>query len=206
MSLRSRSVPFQLIVGFPFVNAESSAALLSDLYRFRSECSLSAVVICGDSNDFQLISPWFARLRGAGVQVRRVSESEIRRSAHNGRFGRYYSGPERQRGIAFFRTALHHYLYLESFRFAHPVVWVLDEDVRLEESWFHQRSGQVPFSRLVSELESHGADIAVGKILGDPPIPGASMMRTQLLDLDFNLRALRNHDFAIRPEIGRAHV
>jgi len=200
MSQRSQSVPFQLIAGFPFVNAESSEALLSDLYRFRVECNLAAIVICGDSNDFQLISPWFARLRSAGIQVRRVSESEIRRSALNGRFGRYYSALERQSGIAFFRTALHHYLYLESFRFAHPVVWVLDEDVRLEESWLRRQSSQTPFCRLVPDLESQGVDIAVGRILGDPPIPSASMLRTQLLDLDFNLRVLRNRNFVVRPE------
>ena len=118
-----------------------------------------------------------------------VSSQEIRRTASQGGFGEYYRDRARQQGVAFFRTALHHYLYLESSRFENPVVWILDGDVRLDGPLTRSslEDGGSLLPRLIRNLKSVGADIAVGGVSGDPPIPGASMLRTQLLDFDFNL-------------------
>ena len=58
-------------------------------------------------------------------------------------------------------------------------------------------TGESRFSGTLAGLAAERVDIGIGRVLGDPPIPGASMIRTQLLDLDFNLRALRNPDFRV---------
>ena len=194
---------FNLIVGFSSIDARSSAALLDDLRRFRAGCQLAEVVFCGDMAGDGLVEPRISALRSAGVEVRHVSDSEIERSASRGRLGKYYRNHSNQKGISFYRTALHYYLYLESFRHPKPVVWILDDDVRLEGSWFvRDTRSRIPFVDLILRLTSNGADVAVGRIHGDPPIPAASMVRTQLLDFDFSLRALRNPHY--RPDLDEA--
>ena len=199
MNQPNKPATFDLVAGFSFLNPKNASALLSVLYRFRDECRLKSVVLIGDSTQFRALSQLLRRIRGKGIGVRYVSDDEVRKSASKGAFGEFYIQPARQTGVAYFRTALHHYLYLEALRSPRPVVWVLDDDVRLPTSLFRGRRSKGSFARLVSGFMSEGVDVAVGRVSGDPPIPGASMIRTQLLDLDFNLRALGNPDFKINP-------
>ena len=194
LSLRSR-----LVVGFTASNLDSSLALLSDIADLPTACRPHALVICCDKVEAGHLRPRLDSFGKEKIKVVLVPKNEIANAALNGQFGEYYSDTGKQVGIAFHRTALHHYLYREAISLPNPVVWILDDDVRLEKSCFVEdpRTGESRLSETLTRMTEECVDIAIGKVCGDPPIPGASMVRTQLLDLDFNLRALRNPDYRV---------
>lgn len=191
----------RLVVGFTASNVVGSTALLGDLLSLPSlKGMIAGLVVCDNSDDPESIKTSLEAFRQRGVDVRFVSAEETRKAARDGGFGTYYREEARQKGIAFFRTALHHYLYNECVTLTSPVAWILDDDVRVEDAFVSRTIHEgVPYALrdLLRKLREEGTDIAIGRIAGDPPIPGASMVRTQLLDFDFNLRALRNRSLSI---------
>lgn len=186
----------RIIIGFTASNISSSRILLEDVLKLGSY--ISKIVICDNSGDTTSLSKILESFHEKEISIRLVSNEEIVKAACQGEFGEYYKKIQRQNGIAFGRTVLHRYLYLESFHLDDSIIWILDDDLRLDNSRLLEN--QHKFIEQLHCLRDQGVDIAVGRIVGDPPIPAASTIRTQLLDLDFNLRALCNPDFIINIE------
>ncbi|MGI0080031.1 MAG: glycosyltransferase family 2 protein, partial [Nitrososphaerales archaeon] len=185
--------PVDLVVGLTCSNIESTRLLLQDLSKiFSAFEGKKRLIVCDNSTDSPSLLQMLRSLEGH-VITKLVGKDRTNQDATDGKFGIYYIAANRRRGIAYGRTVLHHYLYLECLDLSHPVVWVLDDDIRLDSiQWGSSQNPLEPcdFRRLVSSLMSEGCSIAIGKIYGDAPLPVASTIRTQLLDFVFNLEAL----------------
>jgi len=69
--------------------------------------------------------------------------------------------------------------------------WILDDDIRLESLQADGSKRKITIDELNHEilnLKSKGISIANGKITGDPPVPHISTLRTQLLDICYNIK------------------
>ena len=99
-----------------------------------------------------------------------------------------------RKSIAVSRTMLQHYLYLEAKPRPGAVVWILDDDVRLESLAYRQdgstHSEDVDYVRAIMQLRETGSSVVLGQVTGDPPLPVLSCVRTQLVDLYHNLQQL----------------
>ena len=76
-------------------------------------------------------------------------------------------------------------------------VWILDDDARLDipiEPCLTRRD--LNHIEMIGELEQTGVDIIVGSVCGEPPLPFASTVRLQLLDLFYNLKRMSNQALA----------
>ncbi len=82
----------------------------------------------------------------------------------------------RKKSIAESRTLLHRFVAATSRMGEDTVAWILDDDMRLPKD----------LKLLVSDIQrarDAGHDVVIGSMLGDPPIPVAGSIRTQLVDL-----------------------
>ena len=99
-----------------------------------------------------------------------------------------------RKSIALGRTMLQHYLFLEAERKPGTVVWILDDDLVLEGLTTLPDGSiaveQVDYAENIKRLKQTGADIVLGEVTGDPPLPFESCVRTQLVDLYHNLMQL----------------
>ena len=190
-----------LVVGFTASDVAGARSLVLDLVPiFHAFGGKKKLVVCDNSDSNRGLAEVLS-LVGSDVEVRLVDRVVMRRDAEFGRFGKFYEARSRQRGIAYGRTALHHYLYLEALNLECPAVWILDDDIRLNHVFLGTNElSPDGFKRYVSDLSSRGYAIAVGKIAGDPPLPPESMIRTQLVDFLFNLHALANPCYEYEPE------
>lgn len=196
--------PIQLVVGFSATWLETARALLSDIARFSSEIGgIAKLVVCDNTAKPEVLREMLSALTEQGVPIRLASAGEIGRDARAGKFGSYYVPTERRIGIAYGRTALQHYMYREAEGFRDAVFWILDDDVRLDEVLYGEPPRRLTgseFVDLLRTLKEDGCDIAVGNVYGDPPLPAASCVRTQLNDLVHNLRALCNDEYRSPPK------
>jgi 2-polyprenyl-3-methyl-5-hydroxy-6-metoxy-1,4-benzoquinol methylase/GT2 family glycosyltransferase len=109
-------------------------------------------------------------------------------------------------GIGPARTALQTYLY--HFAKARPgsVVWVLDDDMRLQplvDNGATRKRQRMPLISKLAALKSQGVDVAVGRYTGAPPLPVLSTVRVQMIDLLASLRWLAKLDAtATLPDLG----
>ena len=93
--------------------------------------------------------------------------------------------------IASARTVLQSYLYAFAKERPGAVVWIVDEDMRLdplvieEDGCMHRRIQKIaPILRELRRLHAGGdVDIALGTQTGAPPVPFAATVRVQLVDL-----------------------
>ena len=93
--------------------------------------------------------------------------------------------------IAFARTVLQSYLYVFAKERPDVVVWIVDDDMRLdplvieEDGRIRRRAGIFgPVLQKLHQLHMSGAvDIAIGTCTGAPPVPFVATVRVQLVDL-----------------------
>ena len=102
----------------------------------------------------------------------------------------------RKLSIAHARTALQTYLYTFAKRRPGAVVWIVDDDMRLDPL-VAGKDGQlqrrplnlVPMLRALRRRHASGdVDIAIGAYTGAPPLPFAATVRVQLVDLVASLQ------------------
>ena len=104
--------------------------------------------------------------------------------------------------IASARTVLQSYLYVFAKERPGAVVWIVDDDMRLdplviEEDGHLQRCSRAfaPILRELRRLRAGGTvDIAIGICTGAPPVPFAATVRVQLVDLVASLWWLASQD------------
>ena len=185
-----------LVIGFTASNANDATKLIHDIDRYSWEIGVhSMTVICDDTSAPDLLGRIILNEHFSHTEVRLITSDRINEDSSSGKFGDLYVDESRRKGIPFGRTVLHYYLYVESLGIPHPVYWILDGDVRL-----YHNGNDAPinppesFRRALLEMRSRRIPFAIGKIAGDPPIPSESMIRTQLLDLFYNLKATLVND------------
>lgn len=161
------------------------------LQRFDHICCLDVVVLHngGAPGEIEEIA---AAYRGCGVAIFLASEQQQLEDAKQGVFG---GGFERKQGrapIGPARTMLQTYVTRVMKHRPGAIAWILDDDSSLDNLCDDQRD--VPFERLLSslkEMRSMGAEVILGSVTGDPPVPPGSSVRTQLVDLYYNLAWMR---------------
>lgn len=125
----------------------------------------------------------FSRLvnhaRACGLRVEAVGELQCRRIG-----SALGCGDDEllgRKSIAVARSVLQQAAYSVARARSRPVVWVADDDVRLPENLDL-------FVDDVARARAAGMDVAIGMVAGAPPVPAATTLRTQLVDLVSFLR------------------
>ncbi len=112
-------------------------------------------------------------------------------------FGKWFKPNVFQKSIAASRTMLQKYLYNESISYRNPIVWILDDDSRLYTKYWDSQQQEVikewDFLKYIPILKKYNIDVALCTVTGAPPLPFASCIRTQLVDLYHNFERLLNH-------------
>ena len=136
--------------------------------------------------------------RGLDIEVKTLEQQDTDVEA-----GVFHVAGDRlaeRKSIAVARTMLQHYLFLKAKPRPGAVVWILDDDVMLEGLRYgHDGSLEafdVDYASAIKRLKETGSCAVLGEVVGDPPLPFLSCIRTQLVDLHHNLGQLA----ALEPE------
>ncbi len=156
-------------------------------------CVASLVVLNNSGKPLNQESGISDELAKSGTNLTVVEMDKAEQSADKGDLGLFYRDKRNRKGIAFGRTALHRFVYLESLKYSDPVVWIIDDDVSIGDFYWGTLDNKISEHELmwhIARWKESGVGIVVGKVGGDPPTPIMSTSRTQLLDLYYNLRAI----------------
>ena len=176
------------------------AHLLGDLQHLAAQPELAGldVVVLENSGDrcpSRKLRDLVERQRKRGLRIVLVDRAQHMEDAEAGRVldGGVANGD--YLAIAPARTVLQSYLYAFSKRRPGAIVWIVDDDLQLnplvaDASGGLQRQVQplLPVLRKLQALRDSGtADVVIGRCTGDPPVPFAAAVRTQLVDLAASL-------------------
>ena len=142
------------------------------------------------------------RERMEGSRVHLVDRARHTEAARNGLVPDGGAGEGRRLAIAPARTVLQSYLYAFAKRRPGAVVWIVDDDMRLDPLMAaddgrlsRRRPDVAPFLRELRRRHAGGEfDIVVGAYTGAPPLPFAATVRVQLVDLAASLHWLAVQD------------
>ena len=201
--------PPHLIVGMIADTArlEDVGGLLADLHGLAGDSGLSGhdVLILengrGRTPDEALRNLVECK-RTDGLRVHLVDRARHLEDAASGLVPDGGAGRGRKLPIAPARTVLQSYLYAFAKRRPGAVVWIVDDDMRLDplviggDGWLRRQPlALVPALRELRRLHAGGElDIAIGTYTGAPPLPFAATVRVQLVDLAASLRWLASLD------------
>lgn len=185
---------FPIIIGFFSSNLKTTEELVKDIkLLFQNYPTHYQVVVCDNSKDTDSLR----NLLGTHLDhFKFYNKSQINQDCDSGLFGSYLIDPENRKGIASGRTILHRYIYDEMKNTPGSIAWVLDDDIRLESLQIDGTTRKIAIDELntsILSLKTQGIPIANGKITGEPPIPFLSTVRTQLLDLHYNLKKIKRN-------------
>ncbi|MFL5358175.1 glycosyltransferase [Archangium sp.] len=171
--------------------------LLKDLLAFSHEPEVAGLDVVLLENgprpkDAHPLEELTWSMRREGLRCWLVDLEQQRRDAERGIFGFPFERGEGRAEIATARTLLQRYLYSFAHQRIRAVVWILDDDKRLE-ALVGRSDGQLESARLplvprLHRLRELGAHVVLGEDTGAPPLPAASTLRGQLVDLHSNLR------------------
>ena len=197
--------PPHLIVGMIADTArlEQASGLLADLGALAEAPGLSGhdVLILengsGRTSD-RALRELVERERSEGLRVHLVDRARHLEDAGNGLVPDGGACRGRRLLIADARTVLQSYLYAFAGNRPGSIVWIVDDDMRLDplvidkEGRLHRRSRKLaPVLRELRRLHAAGAvDIAIGAYTGAPPLPFVATVRVQLVDLVASLQWL----------------
>ena len=132
--------------------------------------------------------------RGLDIEVKTLEQQDA--DVEAGVFAVTGDRLSERKSIALARTMLQHYLFLKAKPLQGAVVWILDDDIMLEGLGYGSDGSlgtvDVDYVSAVKRLKETGACIVLGEVVGDPPLPFLSCIRTQLVDLYHNLGQLAN--------------
>jgi len=195
---------FPLIIGL-IADPErefSIRALLKDMAALRYDPGLAGldVVLLENSTSTESSLKLDAVVKNAmtrGLRVHCITRAEHIQDAGAGAVPDGGAREGARLSIADARTVLQSYLYAFACKRPGAVVWILDDDMRLAPltSCNH---GVVRRSQAIvpalARLRRSGVDIAIGQYTGAAPLPFASTVRVQLVDLVATLRWLTHLD------------
>ena len=190
--------PPHLIVG-TIANTSTLAALarlLEDMRGLAAQSELAGLdVVVLENGKGQRPSRKLRDLadceRRRGLRVHLVDRARHVEDAEAGRVLDGGAATGRYLPIAPARTVLQSYLYAFAGRRPGAIVWIVDDDLRLDPLAADakgrlQRQPQplLPALRKMQALRNRGeADVVIGRCTGDPPVPFAATVRTQMVDL-----------------------
>ena len=142
------------------------------------------------------------RERACGLRIHLIDRMRHLEDAARGLVLDGGASQGRKLPIAHARTALQTYLYAFAKGRPGAVVWIVDDDMRLdplvveEGEWLKRRP--LDLAPMLKTLREHHAagevDIAIGPYSGAPPLPFAATVRVQLVDLAASLQWLGSQD------------
>ncbi len=201
--------PPHLIVGMIADTArlEDVGGLLADLRGLAGDPGLSGLDVLilengsGRTPDAALRS-LVERERMDGLRIHLVDRARHLEDAASGLVPDGGASQGRKLPIAPARTVLQSYLYAFAKRRPGAVVWIVDDDMRLDPLVIGE-DGRLrrqpltlePVLRELRRLHAGGElDVAIGTCTGAPPLPFAATVRVQLGDLAASLRWLASLD------------
>ena len=127
------------------------------------------------------------------LRIRVIDRGAINRLARSGEWQQEGSDTSGRLAIADSRTLLQAHLYQMALERPGCVIWILDDDMRLDPL-VATKAGSMPqplaLGKALRRMKATGADICIGEYTGAPPVPAMVSVRGQLLDLIWNLRRL----------------
>ena len=176
------------------------ASLMSSLLEKtsgRDDVALKVVLLENGRNDAASRAELTDAVSGASRQGLDVSVITLERQAQDIGAGVFDATPAPMPGrkrVALSRTMLQHYLFGLAKPLPGAVVWVLDDDIVLDGLVSGPdgaiRAEQVDYISAIKRLKQPGSGEVLGEVVGDPPLPVLSCVRTQLVDLYHNLLQL----------------
>jgi len=170
------------------------APLLEDLLRLQNDARVAAldVVLVENGSGGALLRAMVDDLIRRGLRCYLADVDQQHADSSIGFFGSEFQRRPGRLGISEARTITQRYVR----RLMRPgsVAWILDDDKRLAPLVVEDgRLTRRPFDVVgaIAELRASGADIVLGVDTGAAPLPAASTLRTQLVDLSANLAAMR---------------
>jgi peptidoglycan/xylan/chitin deacetylase (PgdA/CDA1 family)/GT2 family glycosyltransferase len=163
----------------------AATALVDDLARLAAHPRVTALrlVLLQNGPSDGLVGV-LDRARALGLTAHVIDEVESARA------GRALGlAPHEQQGrmsIAAARSVLQQITYEHARRLVRPVVWITDDDLRLP-------ARLDLFVDDVARARAAGLSAAIGMVAGSPPVPAATTLRTQLVDLVSFLHAASTH-------------
>lgn len=157
------------------------------LQRFDQICCLDVVVLHNGGPQGEL-DQIIADYRAHGLAMLLASEQQQIEDADRGAFGGGFKRPLGRAPIGPARTMLQTYVTRVATQRQGAIAWILDDDSSLEN--FCDPPTPLPFAHLLASLkqmQSMGAEVVLGSVTGDPPVPPGSSVRIQLVDLYHNL-------------------
>ncbi len=201
--------PPHLIVGMIADTArpEDVGGLLADLRGLAGDPGLSGLDVLilengrGREPD-EVLRNLVERERTDGLRIHLVDRARHLEDAANGLVPDGGAGRGRKLPIAPARTVLQSYLYAFARSRPGAVVWIVDDDMRLdplvigEDGRLRRQALELaPVLRELRRLHAGGElDVAIGTYTGAPPLPFAATVRVQLVDLAASLRWLASRD------------
>ena len=169
----------------------------------RDDVTLNAVLLEDGRHDAASRAELSHAVTSASGKGLDVTVIDLERQRMDVEAGVFDATPEQMSGrksIALSRTMLQHYLFKVAKPLPGAVVWVLDDHVVLEGLADGPdgtiRVEQVDYISEIKRLKHAGYAVVLGDVVGDPPLPVLSCIRTQLVDLYHNLLQLE----ALNPE------
>ena len=177
--------------------------LLADLRGLAEEPGLSGLDVlilengAGRTSDGAL-RDLVERERSDGLRIHLIDRVRHLEDATNGLVPDGGAGRGRRLPIAPARTVLQSYLYAFASNRPGSMVWIVDDDMRLDPLVIDKKGRLRRQSRklapVLGELRrlhmAGDVDIAIGAYTGAPPLPSATTVRVQLVDLAASLQWL----------------
>ncbi len=191
--------PVDLVVGVivDLGRAERATALMQELVLMRADPGIAALTVVllenspgNPSSDGSVLTDG---LEAAGIGCVFVPVDRQQLDAQSGLFGEPFQRPGGMVSIATARTMLQTYVYLRAKPRTGSVAWILDGDARLQNLVCGADGigiSQTFIGKTLGRLKNAGIDIALGTMTDAPPVPFASCIRTQLVDVAHNLFAM----------------
>ncbi len=194
---------FNIIIGFISSSlVDQTIDLLKDINRITALNSkiIKKVVILENSGISQINRNKLRELLKSNytfdleIYSLENQESDIKCNLYGKKFNTYF----KERGIAFCRTILQGHLFRVAKHYINPIVWILDDDLRLRTLYWEPKKGYFnkiwDFFDEIKQLKLNSVDVGLCSFTGAPPLPTTSCIRTQMVDLYHNLERLLNLD------------
>ena len=101
--------------------------------------------------------------------------------AEKGKLGPWFIKNKHRNGVSWGRCVLHYALWKETKHEKNPLIWILDDDIILEENNIKQ------LFNAVNKMKKENIKIGIGHIIGDPPLMPIYTIRTQLIDFYYRV-------------------
>jgi len=189
--------PLHLIVGLISDSGRCGPLndLLTDLAELQDDAGLSGLDVLvlengsatpGETSILDVTAYW----QEQGLRVHLISCVERDIASQVGELP-IIAAPGQRWAISQARTALQTYLYYFAIKRPGAVVWIVDDDMRLDpliDASDRKQRTRLPLVTRLAQLKTQGVDIAIGPYTGAPPLPVLSTVRVQMVDLLATLR------------------